>query len=246
MMNRLNLRRVSCISALTLAIAGIAAPRFSPNMKPRVTTRLSYRIDFWKRKRPGRRPTSAFDDITQKLLAALDRNSTYADASKEADAAQAAFDAMNDSALASLRNDPAYKTEITARDAAKHDLERARETGQATDEEKTDLAKAVMMHNAAIHKMESDAAKNIPGLSVAKSKAMAAQARLTLVKAGYMKQVSQDPQWAAAKSAMEATHEKVSRPSRRSPEFRTKRAVRSPPIPSRPIRDTFSRWTSSR
>jgi hypothetical protein len=151
----------------------------------------------------------AFDEITRKLLSAVDHDSTYGAAQREADASQAKFDALNDSALSSLKNDPAYKAEVAARDSAKAELDRAHLLGQATDEEKTDMAKAVMNHNTAIHKMEADAAKNVPGLSAARGKAMTAQAQLAKVKERYMKQVSENPQWTAAKAAMEETHRRV-------------------------------------
>ncbi|HET6250501.1 MAG TPA: hypothetical protein VFE47_22630 [Tepidisphaeraceae bacterium] len=209
-MTQFHIRRAFRASILSLAFTGLLAPAVFAKHEPKADNGAAISEQYIEAVQAKKQADKAFDDITNKLLAGLDHNSTYAAAQKDADAAQTAFDAMNESALTSLRNQPTYKAELAARDAAKADLERARTTGQASDEEKTTLALAVMRHNTAIHKMEASASKTVPGFAAARSKAMSAQARLAQVKAGYMKQVSQDPQWVAAKTAMEQSHAKLS------------------------------------
>lgn len=151
----------------------------------------------------------AFDATVTKLWASLEKEPEYVASASALKSAQDDYDSLTGPALRALESNPKYKAEADARDKAKAKLEAARATGQATDEEKAELAKDVLAHNAAVHTMEADALKKVSGVAAARARLTSAQGRLTQLRTKFAAGLKQNAEWSAAKSALDEAHKNV-------------------------------------
>jgi hypothetical protein len=211
LIQRNRISRGLCIGAVAaLSVLTSVSNARPPGNRPSAAEAYAARDQLFAAHKERDKAEKDFDDITAKVWKQIETDPTYTAATAELNAAQADYDALTQPALATLSHNPAYVQEWAAREKAHKALDAAKETGQATDEEKAALAGDVMVHNAAVHKMEADALKSLKGVAAAKAKMVAAQTRVNQLKARFSETVKQNPQWAAAKATMEESHKHVS------------------------------------
>lgn len=200
-------------ATLALLALSAAAARVEgrPAGTPRPTAAQAYaaRDHLYAAEKTMRKAEADLSATVDRLWKQMETDPAYTAAQSRAAAARANYDRLSKQALATLKSDANYQAEVAARTKARQALTSAKETGQATDEEKAQLAGDVMTHNAAIHRLESAALNKTPGFRAARSELIASQAQVTKMRAQFTSRVRQNSEWSAAKSAVENSHHEV-------------------------------------
>jgi chromosome segregation ATPase len=147
--------------------------------------------------------TAKFAEVSKRLAADLEKNPPTSDLAKAFDEARKANEAALEKALVPLRQSPAYQVTLKSAQDAAAQIEAVRKSGAAGPDEIASAAAFARDRESAVKKLEAQVTDADPACQQAQVKLTAAIVTLRDQRAKNDAAVLQNPEYVAAKKAME-------------------------------------------
>ncbi len=152
---------------------------------------------------------AALNAVTLKAETQFESSPEYIAANNELKADQAAYDAAAGTVATKADADPAFASAKARSDKLEAELADMKAGGVSSDDEIVAKSQEVMQASSATHKIETDAVAADPAATAAHEKLIAAQKTMDALKADFHAKLSKTPDYAAAKSAVDAADQQL-------------------------------------